>query len=163
MLAGQRSRTKLSLGSVEDLGWIGNGNEVESLCRRGRAGGRIVMPLEQRCDVIHWAATEADVDQGSNEHPHHVVKEAISLDGEAHAATFRPKVPLGPRNSAAMVGLVSLCGEGAEIVLAQDGAGASLHCCEIEWASEGPLETTPERGRGSVVGSDVVPVSTGKG
>ena len=162
MLAGQSSRTKLSLGSLKELGWIGNRHEVEPLSRRRRAGSGVVTPLEQCLHVGQRASSQPDIHHGSHQHPDHVVKESVCLDGEAHTPVFGTELPIGPRNSTAVVGLVSLCSEGPEIVLAQDGASSLLHGMQVEPTAERPFETAAKRGGRCLVGPDVVSVSAGK-
>jgi hypothetical protein len=162
VLARQRSRTKLSLGSVEKLGWIGNGDEIETLWRGGWTGGAVIHALEQHLHIVDWSPAEADINQSSYQHPHHMVKKAIGFDVEADAAALGTKLPLGPGYTAAMVGLVSLSGKGAEIVLAHNRTGPSLHDLDIEGAPESPLEATAEGRRGSIIGSDVVAITAGE-
>ena len=97
---------------------------------------RCFATLEQRLDVAERTASEADVDHGADQHPDHVVQEAVGLTWKL---TPRPSAghPLRSDRTAAVVRLgLSLGGEGAECG-SHPGAGRP-RTASAAWSSGRP-------------------------
>jgi hypothetical protein len=136
---------RLSSGVGKELRRVGNRRKIEALGRRRGAGGQVVGPAEQLDHVLERAASQADIHHGSDEHAHHALKEAVRLDVEAHTPAVRPRFPVGEDEMAAVVRLVRLGGECAEVVIATDNPSRGLKQLLVERLTQRPLEGTSER------------------
>src|SRR5262245_642352 len=70
----------------EGVRGIGGSDGVQALRRRGGAGLLVVAPLEQAGHVVGRSSSEGNVHHGPDQHPDHVMQEAIGLHVIAHAA-----------------------------------------------------------------------------
>src|SRR5262245_40465759 len=80
---GRGMRRLLVIG--ERVRGVRRGHEVQPLRWGGRAGLLIVAPLQQTGHVVGGTPTERDVHHGADQHPHHVMQEAVGLDMIAQA------------------------------------------------------------------------------
>jgi hypothetical protein len=124
---------------------IRGGHKVEPLRWRGRTGVLIVPAVQQGHHVLEWPSFQADVDHGTDQHPNHVMKKAVSLDVEAHASAKGSLLPFGANQPAAIMKLVALRSESLEIVLAGDGLSRRAEELEVERLSECPFEGSAKR------------------
>jgi len=104
----------------------------------------IVFPGEQSGYIQQRPTLETNIHHRTYQQPDHVVQKPISLDMEAYPPSLGTKLPLRAGKPTAVMRLVGLGGEGAEIVLALELTGGSVEQPQIQRSPERPLKRPTE-------------------